>query len=250
MKYNKLILFLTILLFVSCSVNKQYEISNISVSRQKIDASLDKETNPEMIEIIDSYKMALDNEMNIEIGTAAQYMEKGAPQSLLSNFTADVMKQRSEELWGHTDFAVVNMGGLRAALNEGTITIRNIYEIYSFDNYLVLIDLTGKEIKEFFEVIAKTPEGLSKGVNVKIKKRQIESLLIGGKPLDENKVYKVATLDYLANGNDKMTVFEKAINRVESDETLRDVILNYVKRSTIDKKLIDAKLDDRIIITD
>jgi 2',3'-cyclic-nucleotide 2'-phosphodiesterase (5'-nucleotidase family) len=187
--------------------------------------------------------------MNTPVGTAAQTLVKGFPQSLLSNFAADAIQEIGEELAGDIDFAVMNMGGLRSTLNQGTITLGSLYEVYPFDNRLVVLELPGKAVKEFFDFIASHGgQGLSKSIRLVVNKREVESLKINGQPLDENKTYRVATIDYLAEGNDGMVAFKQATGIIDSNKTLRDLMIQYVKKLTANNQEANATIDDRITI--
>jgi 2',3'-cyclic-nucleotide 2'-phosphodiesterase (5'-nucleotidase family) len=243
------LLFIFLICFLSSTAKDRYKAISIESSRIEINSDRDAKANPEMVALVESYKAKLDSEMKERIGTAAQTLSKGYPQSLLSNFSADAMKEIAGRLWGNVDFAVVNMGGLRSSLNEGEITVENLYEIYSFDNRLVLLELPGKAVKDFFDYIAfHGGEGLSGDIRLTVKKQTVEALEIGGKPVDENETYRIATLDYLAEGNDGMAAFKEALNRLDSNETLRDLMIQYVKNLTANHQEANAKTDDRITI--
>jgi 2',3'-cyclic-nucleotide 2'-phosphodiesterase (5'-nucleotidase family) len=242
----KLGLWVWILAFTACTP-KHYTVKSIEVSRIEMDSSLDAGANTEMAALVDSFKTKMEGEMNDRIGTAAQSLKKGLPQSLLSNFTADVMLESGENFWGKADFALMNMGGLRTGINEGPVTITNMFEVYPFDNRLVLLELPGTAVKELFESVANHGgEGLSKGIELVIKDKKIGALKIGGKPLDEQKTYRIVTIDYLAEGNDRMKALTKATKYTDSNTLLRDVMINYIKKLTDNKKEINANLDDRI----
>ena len=224
-------------------------ITSIESSKILIDSTWDNRGNRKMINLIQDFKNQLDEEIDISIGTACETMKKGYPQSLLTNFTADAMKKRAEKIWGNIDFAVINNGGLRSSINKGTITIANMYEVYSFDNTLVLIELQGKEVKRFFDYIAFSGgEGLSHGIHLEIKNKKIQSLYVGGNSIKNDKIYRIATLDYLAEGNGGMSVFRKAISLTNSNEYLRDIMIQYIKDLTYNNQSITAQMDDRIII--
>jgi len=247
-KVNLLLFVLAASLLFACS-KKQYEISDIDASLVRMDSAWDAKANPQMQALVNTYKQKLEKEMNVRIGIAAGTLIKGTPQSLLSNLTADVLKERAEKTEAYVDFAVINNGGLRTTLNKGAITVGNLYEIYPFENALVVLDLPGKAVKEFFDFIAeKGGEGLSTGIQLTIKDGKVKSLKIGNQPLDENKTYKVATVDYLAGGNDGMVAFKQATHVLSSNEMLRDIMIDYVKECTKNNKEINAKLDNRIII--
>jgi 2',3'-cyclic-nucleotide 2'-phosphodiesterase (5'-nucleotidase family) len=249
MKKVKLGAWLLAFCFLSACVQSRYAIQSIESSRVKMDASWDAKANPEMAALVASYKTRLDAEMNAAIGTAAQTLQKGLPESPLSNFTADAMLQVSETAWGNVDFAVMNMGGLRSTINQGTISLGNIYEVYPFENRLVLLEMPAAAVQELFDFIAfHGGEGLSKTIALTVKNRAVESLRIGGKPLDPNKIYRVATIDYLAEGNDGMTAFRQATRVEDSKKQLRDWIIEYVKQLTANNTEIYATNDHRVTI--
>jgi 2',3'-cyclic-nucleotide 2'-phosphodiesterase (5'-nucleotidase family) len=244
---------LLILFFVgilaSCS-KKQYEVTNIQGTRVLIDNSWETKISPETRNLVEKYKKQLDAQMNERIGEATEIMKSGTPQSLLTNLTSDVMKQYGEKYSKQpVDFAVCNVHGHRAALAQGPITIGNMFEVYSFDNLLVVLDLEGKFVKKLFEYYASNGgEGVSSDVQLKIVDKKMKSLLIGGKPVKDDHIYKVATLDYLADGNSGMSALTKATKTLDTGVTLRDVMIDYVRKSTSEGKKIDSKLDNRIII--
>jgi 2',3'-cyclic-nucleotide 2'-phosphodiesterase (5'-nucleotidase family) len=235
---------------LSACVQSNYAVLSVKDSRIEINKTWDAKANPELEALVASYKTQLDAEMNVPIGMAAQTLQKGFPQSLLSNFTADAMQQTAETVWGNVDFSVVNMGGLRSALNQGPITAGNLYEVYPFENRLVLLELPGTAVKTFFDFIASHGgQGLSGTVSLVVKKRTVESLKIGGKPLDEHKTYRVATLDYLAEGNDGMTALKQATRIEDSNKQLRDWMIEYVKTLTTNNTEINATIDNRITVS-
>jgi 2',3'-cyclic-nucleotide 2'-phosphodiesterase (5'-nucleotidase family) len=243
-------LFILFASFTACS-RKHYAVKNIEGSRIEMNSSLDAKANPGMIALVNSYKGKLDAEMNEKIGVAVQTLQKGFPQSLLSNFTADAMQDYASELWGPVDFALINNGGLRTILNKGTITVGNMYEIYAFENKLVLLELPGKAVRDFFDFIASHGgEGLSKGIELTVKKRTVLSLNIGGQPFNENKTYRIVTVDYLAEGNSGMDALTHAVKYTDTNVTLRDAMIEQVKKLTTENKQVDAKTDNRIKIED
>jgi 2',3'-cyclic-nucleotide 2'-phosphodiesterase (5'-nucleotidase family) len=111
------------------------------------------------------------------------------------------------------------------------------------------LELPGKAVKEFFDYVAfQGGQGLSGTVDLVVKKRKVESLKIGGNPLDKNKTYRIATIDYVAAGNDGIAAFRKATQITDSNKQLRDWMIEYVKTLTSKNKELNAKIDNRITI--
>lgn len=75
------------------------------------------------------------------------------------------------------------------------------------------------------------------------------SALVDGKTIDPDKIYEVATLDYLAEGNDKMVAFLKGQKKIcPEGATMRDIFLEYVKQQTAAGKEITSSIEGRIVV--
>jgi 2',3'-cyclic-nucleotide 2'-phosphodiesterase (5'-nucleotidase family) len=247
MKKVKCLIFIPAILLTVCCAQKHYTVKSVEGSRVEMNSDWDAKGDSKMDKLVRSFKTKLDDAMNQKIGVAAQNLAKGLPQGLLNNFAADAMQDYGTELWGAIDFAVINNGGIRTSIAEGPVTVGHIFEVFPFENSFVLIELPGKAVKEFFDFVADHGgEGLSKGIELVIKDKAVYSLKIGGQPLDENKTYRIATINYLAEGNDKMTALKQATKYIDSNMMIRDVIIEYIKDLTAAHKPIDAKSDNRI----
>jgi 2',3'-cyclic-nucleotide 2'-phosphodiesterase (5'-nucleotidase family) len=241
-------LFIAVVLTAACA-EKQYTVKSIEVTRVEMDSTWEPAAKTKMRALVNSFHAKMPEDFRTVIGTAERTLTATKPQSLLSNFTADAIFDYASGLWGLVDFAVINIGGIRNTLNQGPITIRNMYEIYPFDNRIVLLELSGRAVEELFDSIAqKEGEGLSKNVETVIRDKTVRWLKIGGKPIDENKIYRVATVDYLAEGNDRMEALSQAVKIADSNRLVRDVLIEHIKKQTTENKTIDADLDNRITI--
>ena len=71
---------------------------------------------------------------------------------------------------------------------------------------------------------------------------------IGGKNIEPGKEYQVATIDYLAEGNDRLEAFKRATAKIEPENaTLRDLFIEYVKLCEAKGKTVDAQTEGRIV---
>lgn len=240
--------FIAAVLTAACA-KKQYEVKSVEVARVEMDSAWEPAANTAMQALVDSLRAEMTGETQTVIGTALRTLTKGKPQSLLSNFTADALFDYASGVWGDVDFAVMNTGGIRSILNQGPITAGNMYEIFPFDNRIVLLELPGKAVEEFFDAIAKKEgECLSKNIEAVIENKTVISLKIGGKTIAGNRIYRVATVDYLAEGNDRMEALTKAVKVTDSNILLRDALIEHIKKQTAGNKAIDSNLDNRITV--
>lgn len=248
---KKNILFLTTLLILASSCKKQqYAVSSMTGSRTEITSDFDNQTSPQINDLINKYKDQVDNKMNQVIGESTQEMTLGRPQSLLTNLTSDVMLEFGKDLFnGNCDLALMNVHGHRADMPKGDIRVGNIFEIYSFDNTLTIIKIKGKYVKQLFESYAQMGgAGISGNAKLIIKDKKIVSALIDGKPVDDERIYTIVTLDYLADGNDGMDAMMKSESIEQPGTILREYMLDYITKQTKAGKKITSVIDDRIII--
>jgi len=131
-------------------------------------------------------------------------------------------------------------------LPKGNITARTAYEIMPFENTLFVISLKSEQVNEIadFLIADKKPHPLS-GLTFSIdKNNQAKNILVQGKPLDTDKIYYVATNDYLINGGDNMAFFQKGIQKFDLEYKLRNVLIDYF----IEVDTVTVKNDTRISV--
>ena len=175
----------------------------------------DAEPDAEAVALLAPYKARMDSVMYHVVGTAEMSMDRFRPESLLSNLIADVLREAAVEVLGKpADMGLINIGGIRNSLTEGDITTENIYEILPFENSLCILTMKGVNLKELFNNIAvRHGEGVS-GVQLLITKDgKLLQGTVGGRPIEDNQLYTIATIDYLADGNDGMTALPQAEKR-------------------------------------
>jgi len=194
-------------------------------------------------------KQRVDAKMNVVIGQAAETMKGRGPESLLSNFSADVYRQRATEYLGeNVDIAIVNLGGLRTVVTAGNITVGKVFELMPFENELVIVWLKGDRLYELLQYFAGMGgEGVS-GLRMGIDNGKAVNVTVGGNELDMDKLYSITTNDYLAAGNDRMIQLAEYVKRVNTGIKVRDMLLDYIKGETSKGNKIQSKLDGRIAI--
>lgn len=243
----------TFLLFLICvcaamSVHAQEKISAIRTSRIEVTERLDARITPQMRSVLAPYKAGVDSLMAPVLGESRVGMGSGRPESLLGNWAADAMvwATHATDSLPPADFGLMNVGGLRNNMPRGTVRRGDILLISPFVNRLTVVELTGDVVLELMENIANVGgEAVSHEVKLEISKDgKLKSATIGGEPIDPNRTYRLATIDYLAEGNDKMVALKKATKKHITDLLASDVMMNRVKTQGI----IDAEIEGRIVV--
>ena len=213
--------------------------------------------------IVEKYSTQISALMDKVIGEAETDLDGAGvhvrtQETNLGNLIADITKKESG-----SDAAIINGGGIRASIGKGDITINDIYSVLPFDNYIISIKLSGKQIMDALEYGVSAVE-LKEGrfpqvsgisfVYSRVHKNgpRVEAITINRKPLEQNKIYTIATNDFLAAGGDGYQVFREAIRESpdfstnggmiksanvvynDSGRWLRDVVVQYI---TTQKKI-------------
>ncbi|MDE5786820.1 MAG: 5'-nucleotidase C-terminal domain-containing protein, partial [Duncaniella sp.] len=119
-----------------------------------------------------------------------------------------VKRQASEYAPGRDiDLAIMNKGGLRADLPAGAITRGSVIDIAPFDNRIVVMEISGKDLLDNFKVMAmQEGQGISDNVRATYdpSTRNLVGVTVDGVSIDPSRIYTLATIDYLALGGDYM----------------------------------------------
>lgn len=233
------------------SCQSGYTIVSVEGGRVPITDVYDKHPDANAEATLAPYKAKIDSIMTPVIGYSAAKLTSYRPESPLSNLIADLLRSCTQQKTGvMPDVGVMNIGGIRNILNKGEITVGNIYEISPFQNALAIVTMKGDVLTELFQQIASVHgEGLS-GANLEITQDgKLLKATVNGKAIDPTKSYQIATIDYLAEGNDKLEAFKKAESKTTpSDAVLRDLFIDYVRDCQAKGKFINSSVEGRIRI--
>lgn len=238
-KYNgflKLfVIFLTLFCVFSCS-QKNYNLTKIEAKQLPV-TEKGAET-PEIENFIKPYRDHINKDLDSVLAYAPETLDKstGKWQTSIGCLLADVCVQRGNLVFKARenktiDLCLLNHGGIRAILPKGNVTSRTAFEIMPFENNLVVLALKGQQIQDIAAYIIKEkkPQPLSGMTFTITKDNTAKNIQIQGKPIDTNKIYYVATNDYLANGGDNMSFFAKNVQKFDLNYKLRNVLIDYFK---------------------
>lgn len=231
------------------SCQSTYQVTDVTRTQILVDQSFDAAI-PETAEaFLAPYKQKVDSIMSPVVGYADHYMATSRPESDLSNLLADILMWGAARWGEHPDMAVYNMGGIRAGLAKGKVTYGDVLDVAPFENKLCLLTLTGAKVLELFAQIASTGgEAVSHGVQLRITADgKLAEASLHGKPIDPTAKYRIATLDYLAQGNDKLVAFKAKTDVVSPQDehnNVRHIIMDYFR----EHQNVGAAKEGRIIV--
>lgn len=138
------------------------------------------------------------------------------------------------------EIAITNGGGIRDSINEGEITKGDIVKVLPFGNYIVTKALTGAQIKEILEHGIKAYPSAAghfphvAGVNFVFDEtrdpgNRIVGITVNGKPIEIDKLYVVATNDFMAVGGDEYPNFSE-VPTLNEYKSLEESLESYINK--------------------
>lgn len=244
---------------VSCAP-KHYQLAGVERSRIIVDSRYDQNPDQAAAQFLAPYKRVNDSIMGPVVGQVAHNMHAKRPESDLSNLLADILIWSAKDYDEQPVFAVYNMGGIRADLTKGVVTYGDVLDVAPFENKICFTTLTGEKLMDVFrEIASHGGDGVSKGVELVVKmdgkgeKGELISAKLHGKEIDPQAEYRVATINYLLEGNDGIPSLRDGKDVVapqEASNNTRFLIMNYFRDMQAKGIVVDSKVEGRIVIED
>jgi len=201
-----------------------------------------------LLKTIAPYKTTVDQEVNRALCHNPRLLSKreGRLESSLGNLLADFTLEAGDRLFAaqyglKPDMALLNYGGVRIALEEGTVTIEDIYQLMPFENRLVMIELPPEKLQQLIAYLVREKRAHPfAGLRLELSGGKLLNASINGKPIDPARTYRVATSDYLANGGDHMDFFANA-HRYNTKVKLRDIFIESFAGVDTLKAVLDGR---------
>ena len=164
--------------------------------------------------------------------------------------------QRVQMEAGKADVSMVASFNEKAVIAKGPMTVRDIAGLYIYENTLVVLEVTGQQLKDALEHSAKyfrpyepgksardlvdekipsynfdIAEGVTYELNIsKPFGQRIENLQFHGKPLLPDQKLRLATNNYRVNGGGGYTMYKGAPVVYRSSQEIREMIIDWVER--------------------
>jgi len=158
--------------------------------------------DPAVKAIVDRHAEAVGRIFETVVATAAATLGREPERE---NALGDWMTDCFRESLG-VETALINGGGIRAELPAGPVTLRQLFNVMPFDNYMVKLTIRGADLHDLFD------HGVGMGKIAQISGAEVEyyrpkpageriaSIAVGGKPLEPARIYSIATMDFLLSG--------------------------------------------------
>lgn len=176
-------------------------------------------------------------------------MDKAYPESLLSNWYADLMLVQGAKILGApVDVCVGNFGGIRVDMPKGDVILDDIRSMFPFKNEIAFLKMRGDKLMQLFVQMARTNFQVLGGVRIEVMDKQIESVKIGGEVLDPQRLYTVISNTFLLHGGDGLFLADLAEQVDIRQQEIFETVMDYINDCTAAGKHLASELDGRIVI--
>ena len=212
------------------------------------------EPDPVILELVKPYHEATQAWLDRPIGTRAATLT-GADAREADSAILDLVHRAQLEA-GRADISFAASFNPGARIAAGQVTVRDIYSLYTYENTLAVVELTGRQVKEALEHSAKyylpfepgktvaqhaNPRAPGynfdtvEGVDYEIDLRRpvgdrIVRLTRHGQPFDLEAKYRVALNSYRKSGGGGYRMFREAKSLTTDSREVRELILEWIEK--------------------
>ena len=198
---------------------------------------------PEVAEIIKNYESIIDEKFGEIICELKNEWDRGTgAETNVGNFITDAVREATQ-----SDFAFINSGSIRKNIGPGPISRKDILEMMPFDNEIIKFDCSGKTLKQIANKIIGPGESiLFSGITIKWRNtdagQDIVELLVNGELVDDDKIYKVASIDYVILYNSERYLGLTIDQYEKPGYKMFDLIIEAAKNQKIIESIIDGRI--------
>lgn len=220
---------------------KKFTYEYIPVTDRFSPESYDKEIQA----FLAPYRAKVDSVNSNVIGWSLQEMSNSDRNGAYANWTADFAMwagshiadsiKASGVVFPDVDLAIMNVGGIRQVMNKGAITEGQMLSTFPFSNRLTIVEIKGEDIIEGLKVAAaKGGEAISENMRVVTDDNgNLLRVVIDGEEMEPDKKYVMATIDYVAEGNDDLITLGNNHPLWLGKTEMSQEILRYIKHLTL-----------------
>ena len=210
--------------------------------------------DPEILKLAEPYNRETQAWLSRAIGDSAA--ELTAEEARFSDTAILDLIQRVQLEAGNADVSMAAVFNPNARIAKGRVTVRDIAGLYVYENTLVVLEVTGQQLKDALEHSAKyfrvyepgkspaelvdekipaynfdIAEGVTYTLDIaKPIGQRIENLEFQGKPLRPTQKLRLATNNYRVNGGGGYTMYKGAPVVYRSSAEIRELIIDWVER--------------------
>jgi len=135
------------------------------------------------------------------------------------------------------DFGIMNSGGVRASIEAGVITYKDVLTVQPFGNILTYVEMSGAEVMDYLNVVATKMKDSGAfaqfaGISMTVANGQVSDVKIGGKAMDMSKSYRFTIPSFNAAGGDGYPKIMEHASFVNTGYVDAEVLKEYIEANS------------------
>lgn len=213
------------------------------------------EPDPEVVKLAEPYDRQTQQWLERVIAQSAE--ELTAQEARFQDTAILDLVQKVQLDAGKADVSMVASFNQNARIEKGPMTVRDVTELYVYENTLVVLEVTGQQLKDALEHSAKyfktyepgkslrelidekipaynfdIAEGVTYEIDIsKPIGSRIQNLRFKGQPLSPSRKLRLATNNYRVNGGGGYTMYKNAPVVYRSSEEIREFMIDWLERN-------------------
>jgi 2',3'-cyclic-nucleotide 2'-phosphodiesterase (5'-nucleotidase family) len=199
-------------------------------SEAPISSVINPPVDPEMAVLLDSYRDSLNSVMGTPVAVVRDTLRFGQPESALGNIVGDAVRFRAgAELETYVHVGIMGESSFKLYLEPGELTVGEVLDFMPYDNHLVILTLSGRDIADLADQVASLGGSPVSGLRFMIRNGRATGVLVNSEVLDRNESYLVATSSWAADGGDRYPALWNYSDRIDLDVSIRDLLVDYFR---------------------
>lgn len=186
-----------------------------------VDSRLDSRRDEALMQSLEKYRAGVDSLYAHEIARVATSGPINSRSPEMQRFAGNFVMDRGSRLIDGVSGAITNKGGLRVTWNPGVLTEGQAIDMMPFNNRIVVLDILGSDLIDAFKVMDARGGDISVGLDPQT--------------IVSDRTYRIATIDYLANGGDYMEPLTRGAIKASSPKIAYEDLLDYLTENPIIK---------------
>jgi 2',3'-cyclic-nucleotide 2'-phosphodiesterase (5'-nucleotidase family) len=214
--------------------------------------------DPEIAAVVQKYEDKLSKQLDVPIATTAVELDSRnstvrTQEAAIGDLIADAMRAET-----NADIAITNGGGIRGGRiypPGTTITRRDMMAELPFRNTIALLEISGRAIRAGLEngfsalprLAGRFPQVSGLKIVVDASRpvgQRVLSVEADGKPLDDAKIYRLATNDFMARGGDGYEAFNNVTEVISPHDgpLMINEVIDYLEKIKTVRTVVDGRI--------
>lgn len=223
---------------------QHYQLIPVNLSKKvtKDDGTVERayythkiEQNSQMLKLLTPFEEKGKAQLEVKVGSVDGKLEGDRSkvrfeQTNMARLLLAAQMERTQ-----ADLGVMSGGGVRDSIEPGDISYKDVLKVQPFGNTVAYVEMKGSDLEKYLSVVAnkKVDSGAYaqfSNVSLIADGKGVRDVKIKGEPLQADKVYRLALLNFNATGGDDYPIVSELPSYVNTGFVDAEVLKQYIEK--------------------